>query len=504
MGTDIKLTKIGFAILISLLFASVVIPTYSFGTSNHNEQIPIILRTIDEKYLENDWFVNQNDGFSPRYYYSILMASIAGQLGLPIAFYVIYITSLVSLLTIISLISLDLFKSYFAPIVTLSLIVYGPITISNILGGDWLIYNLLIPASIALPLTVLSTYFFLKKKFYLAFIILGVVTFVHPLEGLLITCILALCLLILVKSIDIIKKTFCLGVYAIIACVALLPVITFSSNIQNLQIFEVITSIRHPHHYCPFSFPPSNYIIFLEVFAVFLGLILWKAKTNWSDKDTLFSLFFSTGIGLLVIGTIFVEILPVPLIGKLQLFRLAPYLVLVMYLYIGCGASQAVRIFVRKIRNSNYKLSDNVTQYSNVLLLVGLVFVTLIFVNAVFNTSYLPATGPRDPMYDWIKLHTPEDAIFLIDPSIEDFRLRAERAIVIDWKAFPFQDEAVIGWWKRIQDVTNHGKGYNTLDETELAALCEKHGASFILIKSTSDLNLTTAYEDANYRIYSI
>jgi hypothetical protein len=525
-----------YIILICILFASSVIPSYSFYISNHNEQIPIILRTIDKEYLKNDWFVNQNDGFSPRFYYSLLMAELSELLGLSMAFFLVYVVSLISLLIIISLISFELFNSYLAPIATLYLIIYGPININNVLGGDWLIYDILIPASIALPLTTLSIFLFLKKRHYLAFSTLGIATFVQPLEGLLITGILFLYLFIMDKSINSRKKLFSLISYAIPGFIALLPVITLSSDIQSQQIFEIITFIRHPHHYCPFSFPTENYIRFLGLFIIFLALMLWKLKADWSKKDKFFYSFFSLGVGLLFIGTIFVEIVPIPLIGKLQLFRLAPYLVLVMYLYIGYGVSQIFNIFTENATIFNgYKLHNYIThkfthKYNNKILFIGLIFVTLIFVNTVIHTSYIPKDGPRDIMYVWIKENTPKDAIFLIDPKIEDFRLRADRAIVVDWKAFPFRDVAVMGWWERIQDIANrnqvHGtpdeldsinlsrkygasysyvlQGYGTLDELNTINLSRKYGASYILVEKPKYMNFTLVYEDKNYRIYSI
>ena len=62
----------------------------------------------------------------------------------------------------------------------------------------------------------------------------------------------------------------------------------------------------------------------------------------------------------------------------------------------------------------------------------------------------------NDKLYEWIQGNTPNDAIFIIPPTMEDFRLRANRAIVVDWKAFPFKDSAIIEWRDRIFDVTNN------------------------------------------------
>ncbi|HUS80964.1 MAG TPA: DUF6798 domain-containing protein, partial [Armatimonadota bacterium] len=47
---------------------------------------------------------------------------------------------------------------------------------------------------------------------------------------------------------------------------------------------------------------------------------------------------------------------------------------------------------------------------------------------------------------------TPPDAIFLTPPDLGGFRLLARRAIVVDFKAFPFSDEAIVQWRQRMAD----------------------------------------------------
>lgn len=63
---------------------------YQYFIPNHNEQIPIINRIIDLSYLKNDWFVNQNDGFSARYFYSAAIAYLTNFFDLPIVYFIVF------------------------------------------------------------------------------------------------------------------------------------------------------------------------------------------------------------------------------------------------------------------------------------------------------------------------------------------------------------------------------------------------------------------------------
>ena len=53
-------------------FASTII-SYNFGSVDHLEQIPLVLRALDPEYLQNDFFVNVASQFGPRYLYSHIL-----------------------------------------------------------------------------------------------------------------------------------------------------------------------------------------------------------------------------------------------------------------------------------------------------------------------------------------------------------------------------------------------------------------------------------------------
>src|SRR5207237_5848543 len=54
---------------------------------------------------------------------------------------------------------------------------------------------------------------------------------------------------------------------------------------------------------------------------------------------------------------------------------------------------------------------------------------------------------------DWASDHTPIDAIFLVPPDESLFRLRAQRAIVVNFKAVPQVSDELREWRDRLQTV---------------------------------------------------
>jgi hypothetical protein len=60
----------------------------------------------------------------------------------------------------------------------------------------------------------------------------------------------------------------------------------------------------------------------------------------------------------------------------------------------------------------------------------------------------------KQTLFAWSKTQTAIDSQMLIPPRFDDFRLRGERAVVVDWKSPPILPDEVMVWYQRIADVT--------------------------------------------------
>ena len=94
-------------------------------------------------------------------------------------------------------------------------------------------------------------------------------------------------------------------------------------------------------------------------------------------------------------------------------------------------------------------------------------------------------------LYDWMRLQTPKDALFLTPPEIDKVRFQSQRAIVADWKSCPFLPDEVLEWHQRMKDVTGRPgfagagdlAGYNSLDQSRLEALRAKYNLDFVVVR---------------------
>jgi hypothetical protein len=128
---------------------------------------------------------------------------------------------------------------------------------------------------------------------------------------------------------------------------------------------------------------------------------------------------------------------------------------------------------------------------------------------------------------DWVKdpQHTPLDAIFLVSPGDQIFRLHAQRAIVVNFKAPPQLSSELPQWRDRLQDVLgmptlspladfrgdmmNHLDDlYDTVPTQTLLAAAAKYGAEYILLghrlPTEFDSQLIYSRETGPYFLYHV
>ena len=101
-------------------------------------------------------------------------------------------------------------------------------------------------------------------------------------------------------------------------------------------------------------------------------------------------------------------------------------------------------------------------------------------------------------MLAWIKANTDRDAVFAVPPTLSGFRYRAERAIFVDFKAFPFHNDEMKEWHRRllteapIERLARGGviamrsldNAYDEMSSATVELLVRTEGVHFILRRS--------------------
>ncbi len=595
----------------ALTFASVLLLGYQFGEVNHNEQLPLVLRALDANYLRNDWVVNANQGFNHRSFYTALMALASRVLGVEAAFFFIYLASLLAWTSGISALVRSIWPddeiapvaAVFAPL----LLLFSPWgTISNTL-----IFTNLIPALPSLALTVWFGVMLRRGKLKVAALLLLASGLLHaqigPLSG---VFLLVAQIYALGENRDErrhLLRHFPLWVVGIALPLGLALISDDKralTALQSREALDVLTFLRHPHHYVPASWTQGA----------------WRAEIAWlllilvARQIAKPSRFLD---GLLVAALVFCASgwLPFALeslfpLVKLQHFRMSIWLQIAGSLYLSrvvalwwndeakprrVAAALLFSAFVMPfVANSGgayrlllplclgaFFLSSRRAHWPSLLLLLpwipfwvpgradsahfGLKIVTtalfalltlallrlwrrrpqsalrvhrgaaILSALALFALFLRPPTGrlarfnrvqtrldyekSNGPMELWVKDNTPPDAVFLIPLTLEDFRLKAHRAVVVDYKVFPWSDAGLLDWRRRIDAVLgaplplNQYKPavldahYANLGAAQVETLDRRYGANYFLTSIQSADNFKEfekVYDDRKWYIFRL
>jgi hypothetical protein len=151
-----------------------------------------------------------------------------------------------------------------------------------------------------------------------------------------------------------------------------------------------------------------------------------------------------------------------PRVGVLHIEGVAAFInakrkALMLFFILSCAPAVHETIWAIQSRRAR-----NALNLSMIVLLVGTIVIgwnrwiglTLIIDKA--SPDYLAVC-------DWAREHTPEGAIFLVPPEESEFRLRAQRAIVVNFKCVPQLDQELIHWDERLRDVLGLSNLYKQL-----------------------------------------
>jgi hypothetical protein len=120
----------------------------------------------------------------------------------------------------------------------------------------------------------------------------------------------------------------------------------------------------------------------------------------------------------------------------------------------------------------------------------------------------------QDPIVEYARTQTPQDAVFLTPPNYGLFRLAAQRAIVVDWKSMPFQDEGMLEWWRRMNDCYANVEGmkrkeslllmersYAAISTEKLLDLGRRYGAEYAIVDNDDPVSLKVLATNGRYEL---
>ncbi len=164
----------------------------------------------------------------------------------------------------------------------------------------------------------------LDKKWYFAFSLFAIAALLHFTAGSYCAAFALVFLVIKVVKDKNYKLLFAPLIW-IVACIAVFLLMyisgtTGSGLLSNEQFVKIHAYLRHPHHHVPSSWEPLEWANFAAYIAGVFLVLCYSAKDSRLYKKMKAFLFVTTALMavILVINYVFVEIIPIAFIAKLQ------------------------------------------------------------------------------------------------------------------------------------------------------------------------------------------
>ena len=215
---------------------------------------------------------------------------------------------------------------------------------------------------------------------------------------------------------------------------------------------------------------------------------------------------------------VFVEIVPITLVAKLQFFKLTVLVMLAASILIS-GA--VVLLLPDGLRRFGEGMLDRrwtgLAVTLALLALVGGLAVRDVGRPGALLFPLRHAATPLGEVEAWARAETPTDALFAIPPSVSTFRTFTRRAVVANYAAFVFTDADMQRWFVRLMDIapidpptTGYGvkpvldAAYSGHTAEAWQGLRTGYGIDYALVARDTHLPFEIAFENAEWTVYRL
>jgi len=273
------------------------------------------------------------------------------------------------------------------------------------------------------------------------------------------------------------------------------------TSIPLADFVDLYVRLRHPHHYDPSTWPVWLLMAFLWPLPVaILALHQLRDAPAVRARQIFLVLLMIQLAGIVSAGFFYMSQTAV----QLSLYRFSIFVQLLACISVANWA-------IAKIGAT----WPGWVASAGCLMLAGLSFVRGPFLGLfdmpTDNAAYLEVCR-------WARQHTDRNSIFLVPPGESGFRLNAQRAIVVNFKAVPQLGRELPEWARRVQAVTGVAelrqlpRGYartlNELDRLyrersaeELVRTAREFGAEYIVVERIVD-GMSPAFQSAGGRYF--
>ena len=337
-------------ILILLAIASIFYTGYNFNSNDSVVYVPLINYYKDNSLYDKDILVdNLRIIYAP---IELTFGEFFKDINVEWFFFLGFLFSRLLLVFSIFLLAYYLFKDKLVGILSVILLIGVKGTLLT-LGNIKLIDSTISPWFFSLPIALFSIFFFLKKNYIIAFLLLVIINYLNLLVSLYVIAMYSFYLLVsYIQKSKILEKRKMKEVILsyIFFFVLSLPIIIGSLGIQKLSVDKGLwmdfLKLRLSHHIFPSLWPIYQFVLFGVLLYLFGVSLRYKPEERLNRKIIL----FLVAIGIMgIFGLIFSEVFPVPILMTAILFRSFIFFKIFVLIYIANYLINFYRKDFRKI-----------------------------------------------------------------------------------------------------------------------------------------------------------
>lgn len=268
-----------------------------------------------------------------------------------------------------------------------------------------------------------------------------------------------------------------------------------SPGVSGRDVVEIL-ALRHPHHHSPLTWDALTSVLF--ILYIVCGLILARRAERW--RQPVFRALFLYAAMAIMIGTVFVEWIPVELVALFQFFRVTTLLMIwtavEVALWAGTKMSSPARIVLYALLLATFRIPFLFLPLALIAMLVdkhgtsaksrdlrkpalALGIGAMVVGIGLFLAG---AAGKLDPVLtkigrpehfrrviaspskeiqdaaEWVRANTDSRDVILAPPGWEGFSLYARRPTVVSFKQVTFTPPELHEWFERVTRVSLLGR----------------------------------------------
>jgi hypothetical protein len=493
---------------------------YRFGEGNHTIYLLDALRSADPELLRNDWFTTRT------LQYHAVFGWIAHRLIALRAIEPVFLAGYLLLVTLFHVACLGIVKALGggrgAYLVSLALY-YASAAGTGLGMYQFFQDSSLLPSNVANVAMLGAVVFWIRGRFAASGACLGVAGLFHLNHAVVgVVMWVVLCLLEAYSTTRIppfpslslgtgrrreiaVGSLFALAPALVNIVLAARVKLAHAGGMPLVEFVDLYVRLRHPHHYDPSSWPVGLWVSFLWPLPfAFMLLRRADAPIRRAAQVFVFVLVLQV-VALLGAGVWYVS----ESLVQMSLYRFSIFVQLL--------ACVVVAIAIGKRVAAPTLIGASAAA-------CWIMIATCLIRGPFFGAFVMPGDEAEYlAVCDWARDHTPVDAVFLVPPGESSFRLRARRAIVVNFKAVPQLSGELPEWRDRLQaalaldDLTSLPWGYvhtlraidqryASLDADQLVAAATAYDARYVVTaracEPRHDLRLVFSSPTGGYFVY--